>query len=136
MTTRRYESPLGRDISLNKAAKGRGWKGLKGQMALALAVSLWIGGAGVAGATSITKDETVGEGTVSNGDNVTFWADNITLMIPNRKSVNNIGLDGHKGCRIVMEGNGSVGSENNSFFIALSLGQSSLSRAVRLSVIL
>ncbi|WP_290656932.1 hypothetical protein [Anaerovibrio sp.] len=44
MGRRKYDSPLEGDIRLNKATKGRGWKGLKGQMALALAVSLWIGG--------------------------------------------------------------------------------------------
>ena len=53
MTTRKYESPLEGDISLNKATKGRGWKGLKGQAALALAVSLWIGGSGVALAAEV-----------------------------------------------------------------------------------
>ena len=50
METRKYNSPLGGDTSTNKANKGKGWKGLKGQAALALAVSLWIGGAGVASA--------------------------------------------------------------------------------------
>ena len=44
METRKYECPLGGGISTSKANKGRGWKGLKGQMALALAVSLWIAG--------------------------------------------------------------------------------------------
>ena len=54
MTTRKYESPLGRDIGTSKATKGRGWKGLKGQAALALAVSLWIGGSGAALAEKVT----------------------------------------------------------------------------------
>jgi len=48
--TSKYNSPLRGDISTSKANKGKGWKGLKGQAALALAVSLWIGGAGVASA--------------------------------------------------------------------------------------
>ena len=52
MEIKKYNSPLERDISLNKATKGRGWKVLKGQMALALAVSLWIGGGGAAYAGS------------------------------------------------------------------------------------
>ena len=54
MTTRRYCSPLGRDIYTSKANKGMGWKGLKGHMALALAVSLWIAGGGAAWAEEIT----------------------------------------------------------------------------------
>ena len=55
MTTRKYESPLGGDIGTSKANKGRGWKGLKGQMALALAVSLWIAGMGSASAGSVSR---------------------------------------------------------------------------------
>ena len=53
MTTRKYESPVGRDIGTSKATNGRGWKGLKGQMALALAVSLWIGSSGFASADGL-----------------------------------------------------------------------------------
>ena len=53
METRKYESPLGRDIGTSKATKGSGWKGLKGQMALALAVSLWIGSSGFASADGL-----------------------------------------------------------------------------------
>ena len=44
MNTRKYESPLGGDISTHKVP----WKSKKARMALALAVSLWIGGSGVA----------------------------------------------------------------------------------------
>ncbi|ORT98790.1 hypothetical protein D081_2387 [Anaerovibrio sp. JC8] len=57
METRKYESPLGRDISTHKATNGRGWKSLKGQAALALAVSLWIAVGGVEAA-----DITIGTG--------------------------------------------------------------------------
>lgn len=66
MDTRKYSSPMRGDISLNKAAKGRGWKGLKGQMALALAVSLWIGSSGVAMAQEIVVDEDLGNGVSGN----------------------------------------------------------------------
>ncbi|KHM52184.1 hypothetical protein SAMN02745671_02190 [Anaerovibrio lipolyticus DSM 3074] len=62
METRKYSSPLGGDISLNKDTKGRGWKGLKGQMALALAVSLWMATGGVAWADeheTVSADKTV-----------------------------------------------------------------------------
>ncbi|WP_027406105.1 autotransporter outer membrane beta-barrel domain-containing protein [Anaerovibrio sp. RM50] len=57
METRKYKSPLGGDISNRKVAKGNGWKGLKGQAALALAVSLWIAVGGVEAA-----DITIGTG--------------------------------------------------------------------------
>ncbi|WP_027397776.1 autotransporter domain-containing protein [Anaerovibrio lipolyticus] len=60
MTTRKYEYPLGGDISLNKANQGRGWKGLKGHMALALAVSLWIAGSGMASAEVVITSEPAG----------------------------------------------------------------------------
>ena len=63
MDTRKYSSPLGGDISLNKANKGKGWKGLKGQMALAFAVSLWIACGGVASADAENKTITVNGGT-------------------------------------------------------------------------
>ena len=63
MDTRKYKSPLGGDISTSKTNKGRGWKGLKGQAALALAVSLWIGCSGVAWADAESKTITVNGGT-------------------------------------------------------------------------
>ena len=61
MNTRKYESPLGRDIGTSKATKGRGWKGLKGQAALALAVSLWIAGGGAAWAESVSENTTISD---------------------------------------------------------------------------
>lgn len=48
MTMSKHNGLFGRDTG--RAAKSKGWKGLKRQAALALAVSLWIGGAGVASA--------------------------------------------------------------------------------------
>ena len=68
MNTRTYGSPLGRDIGTSKATKGRGWKGIKGQMALALAVSLWIAGGGVASAENVINYE----GTVPSLTKVTL----------------------------------------------------------------
>ena len=65
MTTRRYCSPLGRDIDTSKANKGMGWKGLKGHMALALAVSLWIATGGVAGATGPANIYILSDGSVN-----------------------------------------------------------------------
>ncbi|WP_143272210.1 hypothetical protein, partial [Anaerovibrio sp. JC8] len=50
METRKYNSSPEGDIGTSKATKGRGWKSLKGQAALALAVSLWIGCGGIASA--------------------------------------------------------------------------------------
>ncbi|WP_143272212.1 hypothetical protein, partial [Anaerovibrio sp. JC8] len=47
MRTEKHRSPLEKDNSTSKANKGNGWKGLKGQAALALAVSLWIAGGSV-----------------------------------------------------------------------------------------
>lgn len=88
MNTGKYESPLGGDISLNKAAKGKGWKCLKGQTALALAVSLWIAGGSVAWAadvdsnTNITDDHSsegynlVKDSDGTKGSGVTFTVDN------------------------------------------------------------
>ena len=84
MDTRKYGSPLGRDISLNKAAKGRGWKGLKGQMALALAVSLWIGSSGMAMAQETTIAENY-DGNVSGNHDDNGW--NNTNGDPNNNQV-------------------------------------------------
>ncbi|WP_037330117.1 hypothetical protein, partial [Anaerovibrio lipolyticus] len=59
METQKYSSPLGGDIVTGKANKGKGWKGLKGQMALALAVSLWMATGGIVSAgqsTTINED--------------------------------------------------------------------------------
>uniref|UniRef100_UPI00388F4FF4 hypothetical protein n=1 Tax=Anaerovibrio sp. TaxID=1872532 RepID=UPI00388F4FF4 len=63
METWKYDSPLGGDISNRTVTKGRGWKGLKGQAALALAVSLWIGSSGMAWADAENKTITVNGGT-------------------------------------------------------------------------
>ena len=46
MTMSKHNGLFGRDTG--RAVKSKGWKGLKGQAALALAVSLWIGGTGIA----------------------------------------------------------------------------------------
>lgn len=59
-----------------RAAKSKGWKGLKGQAALALAVSLWIGGAGVASADGGVAELFI------DADN-----DNTVKVIPAEKSV-------------------------------------------------
>ncbi|WP_027406107.1 autotransporter outer membrane beta-barrel domain-containing protein [Anaerovibrio sp. RM50] len=90
METRRYCSPLGRDIDTSKATKGRGWKGLKGHMALALAVSLWIATGGVAGATAPANIYILSDGSVHIKDTIkdqscvgtmTVSADKKTLSI-------------------------------------------------------
>ncbi|ORT98972.1 outer membrane autotransporter barrel protein [Anaerovibrio sp. JC8] len=53
METRKYGSPLGENISSRKGV----WKGKKAQMALALAVSLWIGGMGSVEVAHADADE-------------------------------------------------------------------------------
>ena len=70
MDTRKYGSPLGRDIGTSKATKGRGWKGLKGQMALALAVSLWIAGGGAAWAEDVDSNTNIKVDHKSEGYNL------------------------------------------------------------------
>ncbi|MBE6106637.1 autotransporter outer membrane beta-barrel domain-containing protein [Anaerovibrio lipolyticus] len=68
METRKYNSPLGGDISTNKTNKGKGWKGIKGQAALALAVSLWIAGGSMASASLyIDATDNIVKGSVGSG---------------------------------------------------------------------
>ena len=96
MDTRKYECPLGGDVGTSKANKGRGWKGLKGQAALALAVSLWIGGSGVA----LAEEVIVQDGESKNY--ISCSGDDNTIIVESGGSVT-----GH------LHGEGIVGGVNN-----------------------
>lgn len=80
----------------------------KSQAALAVAVSLWLAGAGIAGATDYNLSSagttyTVGSGVLegyTDGDTITFGADNVTLIVPAGKNAGDVLVNGHKNCKI------------------------------------
>lgn len=93
-------------------------KGRRATAALALAVSLWLAGAGAAYADEPQNINTSGDWTVAaaadavnhkvkSDEVINFNADNITLIVPAGFNTANINLNGHSGCKIIMEKNGA-----------------------------